>query len=150
MKRLCTATLLMCVLATPAIGATVYLKDGGVIRAKSVWRSKGMVMVLVNRDTLAEFHPFEIDMRRTFVKRHRAVSTQPAATAGSAAQPTPSAAPNAAGKPAGGKGGVALPKLPTLPMSLPEKSPPSLGSSDEGAIRKHKREMSEKAGEALQ
>lgn len=149
MKRLCAAILLMCALATPAIGATVYLKDGGMIRAKSVWRSKGMVVVLVNRDTLTEFHPSEIDMRRTFVKRHRPVRKKPETTAGTAATPTTTAAPNAAGKPAGGKGGVALPKLPSLPAALPQKSPPASGSQDGGAIRKHKQEMSEKAGEAV-
>jgi len=148
MKHLLAATLLMCVLVTPAIAANVYLKDGGTIKAKSVWRSKGMVMVLVNRDTLAEFHPTEIDMRRTFAKRRRPVRPQPATTA--TAQPAPSGAPAAAGAPASGKAGITLPKLPSLPTALPEKSPPSSGSQDGGTIRKHKRDMAEKAGEATQ
>lgn len=71
MKRVLITALALCILVPPAYAARqVYLKDGGVIRAKSVWRSHGKVQVLVNRDILAEFSPAELDMKRTFPKRH--------------------------------------------------------------------------------
>ena len=97
MKRILVASLLITTLTSPARAEhLVYLKEGGVIKAKSAWRSKGRVHVLVNRDTLTEFSPAEIDMKRTFAgkvrKAHHAaaiprrpttsVSVQPAATPG--------------------------------------------------------------------
>ena len=145
MKHLFAAILLTSVLATPVAAANVYLKDGGMIKAKSVWRSKGMIMVLVNRDTLAEFHPSEINMRRTFAKRRHPVRPRPDAPA--AVQPQ-AGAQGSPDTPTGARKGMTLPKLPSLTTALPEKSPSSTGNRDEGSIRKHKREMSEKAGEA--
>lgn len=142
MKRILVASLLMAVLTTPAIaGQLVYLKDGGVIRAKSAWRSGGRVHVLVNRDTLTEFTPAEIDMKRTFAgkvrKARRRVATRRQATASQPVQPAAAAVPEKS------KAGFSLPSLP----SLPERSPESLKGTEEGAIRKHKREMEERAEE---
>lgn len=72
MKKIVLVVLALCVCATPVLASrTVYLKEGGTISAKSVWRTKGKVHVLVNRDTLAEFSASEIDLKRTFsLKRH--------------------------------------------------------------------------------
>jgi len=72
MKRILCAVLMSAVLATPAFAAKVYLKDGGVIQAKRVWRADGKVYVLATRHTLTSFEKSEVDLKRTFVKRHRA------------------------------------------------------------------------------
>ncbi len=150
MKRITCAVLLMVVLATPAFAAKVYLKDGGVIQAKRVWREGGKVHVLATRHTLTTFEPSEINMKRTFVKRHRmvkkvsAVSPQ-AQTAVPAKGAAPVAGTAAAPKPADKKTGLALPALPKLPEKKPESLVPSSGGG--GAIKQHKKEMSERVGE---
>ncbi len=50
------------------LGKQVYLMDGGIIDAQSVWRQGNKVFVKVNRDIVAEFAPSEINLRRTFPK----------------------------------------------------------------------------------
>ena len=145
MMRMIITALVLLGLATPSLAAKVYLKDGGVIDAKSVWRSPGKVHVLINRDTLTEYSPSEIDMTRTFPKRHRAVRRHPHAAIpckGAAVAPTRTSTPQ---KSSGT--GFSLPKLPSLPTKLPEMSPPSLDGKEEGAIRKQKREMQERLNE---
>ena len=72
MKRILCTTLMAVVLATPAFAAKVYLKDGGVIEAQRAWRADGRVYVLATRHTLTSFERSEVDLKRTFVKRHRA------------------------------------------------------------------------------
>jgi hypothetical protein len=66
----------------------VYLKDGGIIECRKVWRADGKVMVLVNRDTLLDLSKDEVDLKKTFakktLKRHkkkalRVASKKPAA-----------------------------------------------------------------------
>jgi len=142
--RMIIAALVVLSLATSSLAASVYLKDGGVIKAKSVWSSPGKVHVLINRDTLTEYPPSEIDMKRTFPKRHHAVPRHPRAAlpgkgaVGAPAQPAP-------GKTSGK--GLSLPSLPSLPTKLPEMSPPSLGGKEEGTIRKQKKEMQERLNE---
>lgn len=144
MKRILIAGALACALAAPASAARqVYLKDGGIIQARSVWHSQGRVHVLVNRDTLAEFNPNEIDMKRTFPKRKRPKVKKPAAAVGFQTATPASADAAVQQKPGDNKLSVSLPSLP----SLPQTSPPSLGGKDEGSIRKHKKEMAEKIGE---
>lgn len=71
MKKIILVVVTICVYATPLMAATVYLKEGGTINAKSAWRTKGKVHVLVNRDTLTEFSVYEIDLKRTFARKHR-------------------------------------------------------------------------------
>ena len=142
MKRILIASLLISTLTTPAIAdRLVYLKDGGVIKAKSVWRSGGRVHVLVNRDSLTDFGPAEIDMKRTFAgkaRKARHMSAAPhRATASLPAQPGTTPGPEKK------KAGLSLPSLP----SLPEKSPSALQGGEEGAIRKQKREMKERLDE---
>jgi hypothetical protein len=138
------AVLSISVLSSPALAVDVYLKEGGVIKAVSVWRSVGRIQVLINRDTLVEFLPQEIDTKRTFVKRHRPVTRKPVPvpekTAATATAPPDKGSPQK-------KGGASLPSLPALPTRLPEKDPSALQGKDEGAIRKHKKEMGERLGE---
>lgn len=145
MKRILSATLLAVVLATPAFAAKVYLKDGGYIQAKRVWRAGGKVHVLATRDTLTTFEPSEINLKRTFPKRHRAVkkvcAAQPQAQA-------PTAAPNGAAatqKPADKKVGIKLPSMPKLPERSPESLVPSSGGG--GVLKQQKKEMSERLAE---
>jgi len=144
-KRILCAALLTVTLATPAFAAKVYLKDGGVIQAKSVWRADGKVHVLATRHTMTSFEPAEIDQKRTFVKR-RHVRKSIAAVVPQAHKSA--AAPNGAAvsqKPVKKKSGITLPGLPKLPEKTPDSLVPS--SDGGGAIRQHKKEMAEKIAE---
>ncbi len=147
MRSLLFMALVFCTFATPALAARfVYLKDGGTIKAKSVWRTKGTVHVLVNRDTLTEFSTAEIDMKRTFARKRHTVRNQPVSPSPATAQQAQSsntAAP--AAKQAEDKKKLSLPSLPNLADKNPENLVPSSGSG--GAIKKHKKEMAEKLGE---
>jgi hypothetical protein len=133
----------MVVLATPAFAAKVYLKDGGFIQAKRAWRAGGKVHVLATRHTLTSFEKSEVDLKRTFPKRHRvvkrvaAVQSQPKTTT---AAPVEAAASQ---KPVEKKPGITINPLPKPPEKTPE-SPVATGG---GAIKKHKKETSEKSGE---
>ena len=145
MKRILCAALLTITLATPSFAAKLYLKEGGVIQAKRVWRADGKVYVLATRHTLTSFEPSEVNLKRTFPKRHRMVK-KPVGDGQqtTAAAPTQTAAPQ---KTAEKKTGIKLPKA-TLP-GLPEKSPESLvpSSGTGGTIRQHKKEMEERMKE---
>lgn len=142
MKKFLLALSAIGTLATPALATqTVYLKDGGTISAKSAWQTKGKVHVLVNRDTLTEFSTAEIDLKRTFARKKR-VPRKHAALAG----PSQAAAGGAVlpQKPTVSKPELQLPSLP----KLPEKNLQNLApKGEEGTIRKHKKEMSERIGE---
>jgi len=145
MKRILCAALAAAFLATPAFAAKVYLKEGGVIQAKRVWREGGKVYVLATRDTMTSFEPCEIDLKRTFVKKRQPAKAVAAVTPPAQAK---AAAPIGAAevqKPAAKKAGIALPNLPKLPEKSPESLVPTSGSG--GTIRQHKKEMSEKTGE---
>lgn len=146
MKRTLCAALMAVTLATPAFAAKVYLKEGGVIQAKRVWREGGKVHVLATRHTLTSFEPCEIDLKRTFAKKRRPARK---ASADAPQAQTKAAAPNGAAavqKPVDKKAGVSLPGLPKLPERSPESLAPS-GGTGGGAIRKHKKEMAEKLAE---
>ena len=71
MRPILLVVMMTLVLSTPAFAAKLYLKDGGVIEALRVWRSNGKVHVLATRHTMTSFQPYEVDMKRTFAKRHR-------------------------------------------------------------------------------
>ena len=76
--RMVITGLVLLGLSTPSLAArVVYLKEGGVINAESAWRSQGKVQVLINRDTLATFLPSEVDMKRTFARRHHFAARHP-------------------------------------------------------------------------
>lgn len=146
MKRLCLAFVLVICWVASASAARVYLKDGSRIDAKKVWREKGQVVVLVNRDSITTFTNAEINLKKTFPPRKKRIKPAAAAPAGTAAANSPGsggAAPVEAQQPA--KEGKKL-SLPSLPTKLPEREPPKL-SGDEGAIRKQKREMEQRLNE---
>jgi len=63
--------ILLAVPVTAAAVVQVHLADGGVIRAKKIWSRPGTIFVLVNRDTLLEFAPREVNMKKTFVRKSR-------------------------------------------------------------------------------
>ena len=72
--RLLLLFLVLTLLAVPVGAASavqVHLADGGIISAKKIWRSKGSIFVLVNRDTLLEFVPQEVNLKKTFVRKSR-------------------------------------------------------------------------------
>ena len=145
MKRILCAAVMAAVFATPAFAANVYLKDGSVIQAKKVWREGGKVHVLATRHTLTSFEPCEVELKRTFVKRHRSArrvaAVQPQAQA-TAAAPNGAAAIQKTGVK---KTAIKLSALPKLPEKSAESLVPSSGGS--GNIRQHKKEMAEKIGE---
>jgi hypothetical protein len=145
-KRLLVGVLSLA-LATPAFAANVYLKGGGVIQAKRVWREGGKVHVLATRHTLTTFEPSEIDLKRTFIKRHRAVkkveAPQPQAAQAKVAAPAPKAAA-APQKSDEKKASIKLP-MPKLPEKSPESLVPSSGGG--GSIKQHKKEMAEKTAD---
>lgn len=141
MKRILCATLLMVSLAAPALAADVYLKDGGVIKAKRVWREGGKVYVLATRHTMTSFEPSEIDLKRTFVRRHRAARC---VTVVKPQTQTTTAAPIGAAvsqKQADKKAGMKLPNVP----KLPDNQVPS--SSGGGIIKQYNKEKAEKIAE---
>lgn len=145
MKNFLLAAAAICVLASPSLAArTVYLKEGGAIKAKSAWRTKGTVHVLVNRDTLTEFSASEIDLKRTFPRKHRVMRKQTPAPAVSPATSVPPAGSAAQQNSAPPGTGIRLPNLPQLSGKSPQSPAPK---GEEGAIRKHKKEMAEKTGE---
>lgn len=146
MKKLLLVVLAICTSATPVLAArTVYLKEGGTISARSVWRAKGKVHVLVNRDTLTEFSESEIDLKRTFARKHHVVRKRPrvsGAVLGTKVSPAVATQTPGIAKP-----GLKLPSMPNLPK-LSEKDPGTLvPKGEEGTIRKHKKEMAERVGE---
>lgn len=145
MKRILCAALLAVTLATPAFAAKLYLKDGGVIQAKRVWREGGKVYVLATRHTLTSFEKSEVNLKRTFPKK-RHVAKKIGAVGPQAQAHT--AAPNGTAvtqKPVGSKIGISLPNVPKLPEKTPESLVPSSGAG--GSIKQHKKEMAERLGE---
>ena len=147
MKRFLMAALMTTALATPALAAKLYLKDGGVIEAKRVWRAHGKVYVLATRDTMTAFEPSEVNLKQTFPHHRRAKRKKVAAVHPVAAK-APAAVPVATLQSPAKKNGMKLPGLPKLP-SLPEKTPDSLvpSSGGGGTIKQHKKEMADRIGE---
>jgi hypothetical protein len=149
MKRTLCSALIATLLATPALGAKLYLKDGGVIQAKRVWRSNGKVYVLATRDTMTSFEPYEVNLKRTFPKPKRPkVKVVPKRIG--AVRPAVIAAPAvgeiaAPQKPEEKKRSFRFPGIPSLPERSPDSLVPSSGSG--GSIKKHKKEMTERLGE---
>ena len=144
MKKICLTLLLLICWTATASAARLYLKDGSWINAKKVWREKGKVMVLVNRDSITSYSSSEVNLKKTFPARKKKV--KPVDAAASAAPQTEAAV---AGSPAPAaqqqKDGKKI-SLPNLPSKLPEREPPKLGG-EEGTIRKQKKEMEQKLNE---
>ncbi|MDA8413121.1 MAG: hypothetical protein M0023_04955 [Desulfobacteraceae bacterium] len=140
MKRILCAALMTVILAAPAFAARLYLKDGGFIQAKRVWRSGGRVYVLATRDTMTSFDTSEVNLKRTFPRRHR--STKKIITVNPRAH-TKTAAPKGAAE-------IQRPVDKKADSSLsPPKSPDSLEPSSNagGVIRQQKKELAEKIAE---
>ncbi len=145
MKKIFYAVALVLVWSVAAQAAVVYLKGGGQIKAQKVWRKKGAVVVLVNRDSITTFANSELNLKKTFPPRKKRVKpveagvNVPAAGAGSSVQATtnPAVSPPAKGE----KKSL----LPALPNKLPEREIPKSG--EEGTLRKQKREMEQKLNE---
>ncbi len=146
MKNLLYLTAVIVILwVTSASAATVYLKNGGKIKAKSVWKDQGKVFVLIHVDSITSFFESEINLRKTFPPRKKRVKTvnKPKVTiAPTDTQKEPPVKPEQPVK--------SKPKtnfgisLPSLPKKLPELAPPK--SDGEGTIRKRKKEMEDKTG----
>lgn len=140
MKRILCAALMAITLATPSFAAKLYLKEGGVIEAKRVWRADGKVYVLATRHTLTSFEPSEVDLKRSFPRRHRSAKKPVRASNRiTTAAPVQAAVPQ---KTVHKKHAFTLPEL-------PERSPESLVPSrgDDGILRKQKKEMEERLKE---
>lgn len=145
MKKLFCAMALLLVWVVSAPAATVYLKDGGTIKAKRVWREKGKVVVLVNRESITSFAPGEINLKKTFPPRKKKVKrvvTIPAVSTTAPAAPATGAVPTT--QPAKAKTDKKI-SLPSMPNKLPEGTIPQ--GAEEGTIRKQKREMEERMKE---
>ena len=145
MKKLFCVMVLLLVWVVSAQAATVYLKDGGAIKAKRVWREKGKVVVLVNRDSITSFAYDEVNLKKTFPPRKKQVKrvvATPTVSTTALAAPATGAVPSA--QPATAKTDKKI-SLPRLSNTLPERSIPK--GSEEGTIRKQKREMEERMKE---
>ncbi len=131
MKKLGLALVLVVLWAVSASAAWVYLKDGSWINARKVWREKGKVVVLVNRDSITAFANSEVNLKKTFP--HRKKRFKPVASAGVAP---------AVARPSHKDGAIAPPDMSTR---LPEREPPK--ADDEGVIRRQQREMEQRLNE---
>ncbi|MBT0652978.1 DUF5684 domain-containing protein [Geomobilimonas luticola] len=70
MKKIwCLVVLLAVFIASDAMAARVFLKDGSVVQCQSFWRSKDTVYVMVNRDVMLEFSPGDVNIKKTFRAR---------------------------------------------------------------------------------
>jgi len=144
MKTAIMTMIAVVVSALPVLGAkTVYLKDGSIIQATSAWREGSMINVLVNRNTLATFNREEVDIKRTFPQKVKKPLRKRVAKPVHKQAAMPEQAMHAG---AAKTGSETKQKTLSLP-SLPEKSPDTFKSKEEGAIRRHKREMAERAAE---
>ena len=70
-RLLLLALLLNATLATVVLARSVYLADGGVIKAQKVWQEEGRIYLLLNRDSLIFFSPEKINLQKTFPKRKK-------------------------------------------------------------------------------
>jgi hypothetical protein len=148
MKKLVYVMVLILILgwAVYAPAAVVFLKDGGTIRAQAISRDKGSVVVLVNPESVTSFAASEIDLKKTFPPRKKRI--KPVTTAVTVPAPVPGAPSqvNTAAAVAQPPGKADKKRsLPGVPNKLQEREIPK--GSEEGALRKQKREMAERIKE---
>lgn len=103
--------------ATPVTAKTLYLNNGDEIEYQSAWKDEGRIYVLINRDTVVDFSPQEIDQKKSFKAKkakkaikHKRVPKKPKAPPspalvsgsgkGEQKQPAPAAQPAPTPKPA--------------------------------------------------
>ncbi|QOX77926.1 hypothetical protein FY034_02870 [Trichlorobacter lovleyi] len=145
MKTLFSVVVLVLLWAVSSPAAVVYLKDGGQIKAKRVWRENGKVVVLVNHESITSFASSEVNLKKTFPPRKKRVRPQKATQSPAAAPGSPATGTTAVQAPEQpAKGGKKI-TLPSLPNKLPERQIPT--ASEEGTLRKQKREMDERLKE---
>ena len=145
MKTLFSVVVLVLLWAVSSPAAVVYLKDGGQIKAKRVWRENGKVVVLVNHESITSFASSEVNLKKTFPPRKKRVRPQKATQSPAAAPGVPATGITAVPAPEQpAKGGKKI-TLPALPNKLPERQIPA--GSEEGTLRKQKREMEERMKE---
>lgn len=145
MKTFFSVVVLVLLWAVSSPAAVVYLKDGGQIKAKRVWRENGKVVVLVNHEAITSFANSEVNLKKTFPPRKKRVRLQKATQYPSAAPGVPATGPTAVqASEQSAKGGKKI-TLPSLPNKLPERQIPA--ASEEGTLRKQKREMDERLKE---
>ena len=155
MKHILCAALITFLLATPALAAKLYLKDGGTIQAKRVWRSDNRVYVLATRDTMTSFELNEVNLKKTFTNKkqkqrkvvRRGKKTTPQRVVGIARTESAITQPH---KTAEGRSAFKMPDLPS--QSLPKRSPedllPSRGKKAEsGTIRGRRDAMQDRLDE---
>ncbi len=123
-----------------AAAATLYLRDGGTIKAKRIWRENGKVVVLVTRESITSFAASEVNLKKTFPPRHKKKKAEVANAAGKATQPgTPAASPTEPSK-TPKKPAASAPATAGVEREIPH-------GSEEGAIRKQKRELEDRLNE---
>ncbi len=145
MKKIVCVMVLVLGWAVHAPAAVVYLKDGGTIKAQKVWREKNKVVVLVNRESVTSFAMSEIDVKKTFPPRKKRIKpVTPAAAVPAVVPGVPAQGNTAAVVQPPVKADKKL-ALPSLPNKLPERELPK--GSEEGTLRKQKREMAERINE---
>lgn len=138
MKKILCAVTLVLIWTVAAQAAVVYLKDGGQIKARKVWREKGKVVVLVTRYSITTFANSELNLKKTFPrhkKRVKPVTVVPDSPVKDASAP-------AVAQPVKPDKKISLPHLPN---KLPEMTIPK--GAEEGTLRKQKREMEERMKE---
>jgi hypothetical protein len=144
MKRLICAMVVVVGWTVSAQAAVVYLKDGGIIKARKVWREKGTVVVLLNRDSITSFAAGEINLKKTFPPVKKQVKPVHPSEAPVKSSPADTAQ-GEPGTPAKTAKEDKKRSLPGLSAKLPEREIPR--GAEEGTLRKQKREMAERMNE---
>ncbi|GAM09037.1 major cell-surface adhesin PAc precursor [Geobacter sp. OR-1] len=90
------ALALFCLFALTGVShaRSVYLKDGGIIECQWVKRAGDEIIVKVNRDIVVTFSRDEIDLNKTFARKHKRAGHKASLTAPE--QPKPETAASAA------------------------------------------------------
>lgn len=131
MKKLGLALLLVAFGAASAPAARVYLKDGSWVNARKVWREKGKVVVLVNRDSITAFTSREVNLKKTFPhtrkRRVRPVATAAIAPASVQSSQMSEKSPQ-----------------PAVSKGFAEQKP---SAGDGGLLRRQQREMEQRLNE---
>ena len=97
MKGLMVAMAVVCAVVwsgPQAEGKTFYLKNGEEIEYQQSWQKDGMIHLLVNRDTLLQFAPEDVNLKRSRVAAQAKIPTRKTAKAATAASASASTSRN--------------------------------------------------------
>lgn len=148
MRVIVSAVMMVLSGVLPAFSATVYLKDGSSLKARQVWREKGKVVVLVNNQSITSFSPEEVNLKKTFPPGKNRAKPVKKVVSGNDSEPVVKGVEAEVSKPEPEQKkavrGFKLPSL-SIPDKLPEREIPK--GSDEGVLRKQKRELNERLNE---